>query len=131
MIVLDASVLIAYLDGGDAHHTAALSLLETSVDDEIAASVLTLAEVLVAPSPDDRVAATRSALAEIGLVEIPFPVDAAARLARLRWGTGLRLPDCCVLLAAQGTQAAVASFDERLLQAAHDLGHPVLGREAR
>lgn len=40
------------------------------------------------------------------------------QLARLRADTGLKMPDCCVLLAAEHTAARVASFDEQLIKAA-------------
>lgn len=50
MIVLDASVLIAYLDSEDAHHTRAETLLAKEIDDDFAASSLTVAEVLVMPA---------------------------------------------------------------------------------
>jgi len=63
--------------------------------------------------------------------ELPFPPDTAARLAQLRASTGLRMPDCCVLLAADhavATVATVASFDDRLIKSATDLNLPVLGR---
>ncbi len=37
------------------------------------------------------------------------------RLATLRAGTGLKMPDCCVLLAVQESAAkALVTFDERL-----------------
>ncbi len=49
MIVLDASVLIAFLDSDDTHHAAAEQLLTQAVDDDLAVNSLTLAEVLVAP----------------------------------------------------------------------------------
>lgn len=49
MIVLDASVLIAYLDARDQHHNAAEALLLRSADDEFGANALTIAEVLVGP----------------------------------------------------------------------------------
>ena len=45
MIVLDASVLIAYLDAEDAQHHRAESLLAREIDDQFAANPLTLAEV--------------------------------------------------------------------------------------
>jgi predicted nucleic acid-binding protein len=43
-------------------------------------------------------------------------------LAQLRTDTGLKLPDCCVLLAAQDHDARVASFDTDLLNAADKQG---------
>lgn len=54
MIVLDASVLIAYLDSNDAQHALAEGLLAREIDDDFAASPLTLAEVLVVPVRDGR-----------------------------------------------------------------------------
>jgi len=38
VIVLDASVLIAYLDDGDAHHDRAMMVLEREIDDDFSAS---------------------------------------------------------------------------------------------
>ncbi len=38
MIVLDASVLIGYLDGEDEHHAAAEALLTQAIDDDLAAN---------------------------------------------------------------------------------------------
>ncbi len=43
MIVLDASVLIAYLDRDDNRHTRASTLLAREIDDDFAANSLTLA----------------------------------------------------------------------------------------
>ncbi|WP_367186735.1 PIN domain-containing protein [Sporichthya sp.] len=47
-----------------------------------------------------------------------FPPDTAVRLAQLRAETGLRMPDCCVLLSAEATGATVATFDDRLAASA-------------
>jgi predicted nucleic acid-binding protein len=55
-------------------------------------------------------------LRALGISEVPLPEDASTRLAELRARTGLKLPDCCVLLAAETASAdAVLTFDERLL----------------
>lgn len=125
MIVLDASVLIGFLDSQDKHHAAAESLL-ARVDDELAANPLTLAEVFVAPARENRIAAVLAALEALEIDELPFPRDTALRLAQLRAATGLKMPDCCVLLAAEDTAATVASFDERLLRAAENRNVAVL-----
>lgn len=122
MIVLDASVLIAYLDAEDAQHRSAESLLAREIDDEFGVNPLTLAEVLVGPSRTGRLDAARSALRELEVIEQPFPADTAVRLARLRADTGVRMPDCCVLLAAQDAGARVAAFDDQLIRAAAKLG---------
>lgn len=58
--------------------------------------------------------------AEAALTGLP---DAARRLAALRVDTRLKLPGCCVLLAAQDAGAdTVATFDDRLGAAAEGLG---------
>lgn len=46
MIVLDASVLIAYRDSENEHHNRALALLASEIDDEFVINPLPLAEVL-------------------------------------------------------------------------------------
>jgi hypothetical protein len=78
--------------------------------------------VLVGPSRTGRLDAALSALRALEVEERPFPGDTAVRLARLRADTGLRMPDCCVLLAAQDAVARVAAFDDRLIRAAEGLG---------
>ena len=123
MIVLDASVLIAHLDEGDAHHASAVDRLLDVADHSLAASTLTLAEVLVGPARADRLEQARAALRELDVREIAFARDAAPRLAALRADTALRLPDCCVLLAAQDSGAeAILTFDDRLENQAARLG---------
>ncbi|MGI9118998.1 MAG: type II toxin-antitoxin system VapC family toxin [Acidimicrobiales bacterium] len=127
MIVLDASVLIAYLDGDDNHHAAAEALLTGAIDDDLGANPLTLAEVLIVPIRDGRLEPALTALRQLEVDELPFPSSTAVRLAQLRASTRLNMPDCCVLLAAEDTDAAVASFDERLAYAAESRGLVVLG----
>ncbi|MGE5283032.1 MAG: type II toxin-antitoxin system VapC family toxin [Chloroflexota bacterium] len=121
MIVLDASVLIAHLDGGDRHHAGAQGLLEASGEESLGASTITLAETLVAPARADRLAEAESALQRLGVSELALGEGAPARLAKLRAEVGLKLPDCCVLLAAQEHAGTVASFDSDLLAAARKL----------
>ena len=128
MIVLDASVLIAYLDGEDEHHQAAETLLATAVDDDLGANPLTLAEVLVVPVREGRLGPVQAALRDLEVHELPFPANSAVRLGQLRATTGLKMPDCCVLLAAEGVGGAIASFDERLANTAEGLNLAVVRR---
>ena len=124
MIVVDASVLIAQLDERDAQHAQAVTVLLDAAEQPLAASPLTIAEVLVGPARQDRLDAAVAALGQLELQEIPFGADAAARLAVLRASTNLKLPDCCVLLAAQdGHAEAILTFDDRLGQEAERLGY--------
>jgi len=112
MIVVDASVLIAYLDPNDAHHSAAVELLGDAAPPLVVHPV-TAAEVLVAP--------VRRGIAEsvwADLVAIGVELDRSAidpmQLAELRVSTGCKMPDCCVLAVAAVRHAPVATFDERL-----------------
>lgn len=118
VIVLDASVLIAYLDSEDNQHARAETLLAQEIDDDFAANTVTLAEVLVMPARQQRLDAAREALEDLSVNELTFPAGSAVKLADLRASTNLKMPDCCVLLAAENVQARVASFDDRLRTAA-------------
>jgi len=125
VIVVDASVLIAHLDERDALHERAVEQLLAAADEPLGCSTLTLAELLVGPARRGRLDDAHAALAALEIEEIPLAAGAAGELATLRAETGLKLPDCCVLLAARDTRATgVLSFDERLAKAsARLLGH--------
>lgn len=122
MIVLDASILIAYLDAGDAHHERATALLTREIDDDFAVNLLTLAEVLVTPTRTGRRDQVLSILDDLAVQILPFPEGSAVTLAGLRAETLLKMPACCVLLSALDRQARLASFDDRLLKAAQTRG---------
>lgn len=128
MIVLDASVLIGHLDAADAHHDRAGVLLAAAGAEPFAASPITLAEVLVGPARSGHLDRVVVALSQLGVVGVPLDDQSPLRLAVLRAGTGLRMPDCCVLLAAEQTRGVVATFDGALAAAAGDLGLAVLDR---
>jgi predicted nucleic acid-binding protein len=121
--VLDASALIAFLDPSDALHPDAVSRLLALEAPRLLVSPITHAEILVGPARAGTVAATQAALGLLGVSEVALAQDAAPRLAELGVTTGLKLPDCGVILAAQQSEnAAILSFDERLLAAAGRLG---------
>ena len=122
MIVLDASVLIAHLEASDVHHDRATALLIGAVDESLGISPLTLAEVFVGPAQSGNLDVVQRVIHELKIATIAFCDDAPTRLARMRVSTRLRLPDCCVLLAAETAQAHVATFDDRLAAAAIGLG---------
>jgi predicted nucleic acid-binding protein len=121
VIVLDASVLIAHLDSTDRHHVAARNLLEESGGTPLAASAITVAETLVSPARSGRLKDAEFALRRLGIEELAIDSGDAARLATLRAGTGLKMPDCCVLLVALDQEATLASFDSSLLASAREL----------
>jgi predicted nucleic acid-binding protein len=122
VIVLDASVLIGHLDGRDPHHERARELLTANAGSQLGASSISLAETLVGPARSDKLELARDALGQLAVEELAFAEDAPTRLATLRAETGLKLPDCCVLLAAQDHDEVLASFDRDLARSARGLG---------
>jgi len=124
VIVVDASVLIAHFNAGDRHHSQASAVLLQAVGHPLAASSVTLAEVLVGPARAGKLDLARAALRTLEVEEVPVRTGAAERLAGLRAGTGLKLPDCCVLLAAREVGAnAILTFDHQLSKCAQELGY--------
>jgi len=125
VIVIDASVLIAHLDASDVHHDRAGELLLDLAGEPIGASPLTLAEVLVGPARAGQLDRGTALLHQLDVESVHLDDDAPVRLAALRAGTNLKLPDCCVLLAAEQTHGVVATFDDRLAKAAIEHGFVV------
>ena len=112
MIVVDASVLIAFLDPSDAHHLAAIEILEDA-SPPLFVHPITAAEVLVAAVRNDVAEAVWADLMAIGVELDDTPIDPLL-LARLRVKTRCKMPDCCVLASAATRSTTVATFDERL-----------------
>lgn len=112
MIVLDASVLIAFLAPGDPHHAAARDVLAGHED--FVAHPITLAEALVRAERAGRLDEVSARFTTLGVTEAGRHPGEPARLARLRVATGLKLPDCCVLMTAEVTARVLATFDPRL-----------------
>lgn len=122
MIVLDASVLIAHLNGSDPNHARAQSLLEAHAGEPWGASSVTLAETLVYPARAGCLENAEAALVGLDVQELPLGAGAPGRMAEMRAELGLKMPDCCVLLAAQNNEAAMATFDNDLVSAARKVG---------
>jgi predicted nucleic acid-binding protein len=112
MIVVDASVLIAYLDPNDAHHDAAVEMLGDATPPLVVHPV-TAAEVLVSPVRHGIAESVWADLVAIGVEVDRSPID-PMQLARLHVETGCKMPDCCVLAVAAARAITVATFDERL-----------------
>jgi predicted nucleic acid-binding protein len=124
-IVLDANVLIAYLDGNHPHHGRAVDLIATT-SAALFVNALTLAEVLVgavAAGVEQQVLAAITDDAAIAVVD-GSGHDWALHLAtaRARSVPRLRMPDAVVLASALSVRGDVATFDDRLARAADALG---------
>lgn len=116
MIVVDASVAIAFLFADDSHHDAAVEAIAAVVG-PLSIHPITLAEALAYPTRAGRANEAMAALRAVGIDVVPVDID-ALRLAELRVATGCKQPDCCVLALAQHLNAAVLTFDDRLGRAA-------------
>lgn len=125
-VVLDTSLLIAHLSPHDAHHADATAFLTAHPSTPLAMNVVNVAEVLVGYAKAERLTEGEQMLASLGVTEHPLPDGAATRLAQVRALTGLKMPDCCVVLAAEDAGFAVASFDDRLRRDAQMLGLTVV-----
>lgn len=123
MIILDASFLIAHFKSTDVHHKRAEELLEQLELTPMAASTVTIAEVLTGHAKRGRMDFASAILRDLEIHRIPMDAYMSEPLAQLRADTKLKLPDCCVILAAQQAQAdSVATFDDRLATVARDKG---------
>lgn len=126
--MLDASVVIGHLNREDAQHGRAEKLLAgTDPAEALGASVITLAEAMVGPARVGDLDIARRAIERLGVSEIGWWPGAALLLARLRATTRLKMPDCCVLAAAEHVGGHIATFDEALARAAGEHGISVLG----
>jgi len=128
VIVLDASVVIALLDKSDLHHDRSLQLFDENAPEGFFMHSLTMAEVLVVAARNGSANARFAQLSTAGISVAPQLDDEPVALAELRASTGLRLPDCCVLVAALHSGSAVATFDERLAREAARVGVLVVSR---
>jgi len=117
LVVLDASVVIAFFDQHDAHHAAAVAALEKLIEDELVLPASAYAELLV--FPNRRGGAAAVATAKALLVQLPIRVEPigaaiAERAAALRASTPrLRLPDTLVLATADVLDADVVLTADR------------------
>ena len=128
MITLDAGVLIALFNAKDAHHEAAMKLLDAATrrDDLLYMNPLSQAEVLVMAAQQGSEKIYYEKIVSIGVATLAAPTDTGVWLAQLRARTGLKLPDCAVILTAQQSGSKIATFDHRLAREARALGITVL-----
>ena len=122
MIVLDASVIIAFLNPSDLHHMRAAQVLSEHTAAGLRMHQITLAEVLVDAVRTGRGAQLFDDILSLGVVTHEPGASEPLILAELRATTGLRMPDCCVLAVAQQATLPIATFDDRLARAAQGLG---------
>jgi predicted nucleic acid-binding protein len=125
VIILDANVLIGFLDATDPHHDGSLDLLERHFVDGFGSNVLTVAEALVHPTRVERQDAAMASLVRIGVQVIGLDTSEAALLAGVRNAYRLRMPDAVALHTAIQTGSELATFDASLASAAGRAGVPL------
>ncbi len=117
MIVLDAGVLIGYLDRDDSHHARSVTVMNESAGEELHLPASACAEVMVGAHRAGIADEVRERIDELELLIDPIDravADAAARLrARHR---SLRLPDALLLAAADQVDGMVITTDRALLR---------------
>jgi predicted nucleic acid-binding protein len=114
VVVLDASVVIAFLDGEDAHHGAAVEALGLARGQELIIPCSAYAEILVDPwrRGPESVAVVKRFLEEAGIRIEPLSAVIAERAARLRARhRALRLPDALVLATADTLGGSALTCD--------------------
>jgi predicted nucleic acid-binding protein len=112
--VLDASVVIAFLDANDAHHSAAIDAIGNAGRQALVLPASAYAETLVDPwrAGSEAITLVKRFLAELGVRIEPLTAEIAERAARLRsMHRGLRLPDALVLATADVLDATVLTAD--------------------
>jgi predicted nucleic acid-binding protein len=111
LTVLDAGVVIGFLDAADRHHKAALQALTSATQggDFPSLPASALAECLVGPARrgDEAVDAVRAFIARVPIAVVPLESEVAVAAARLRarLGKRLRLPDALVVATAAVLEA--------------------------
>jgi predicted nucleic acid-binding protein len=116
LVVLDASVIIGFLDPEDALHDASVAALTERQHDDLVAPASVYAEILVAPyrAGSQAVAEVESFVSDVGIRIEPITAPTARIAARLRSERrSLRLPDAFVLAIGEGIEAdAILTADE-------------------
>jgi len=110
LTVLDAGVIIGFLDANDGHHAAAHAALSDarSRNDRLAIPASAFAEILVGPSRKGAaaVAAVRDLVDRVPIEVEPLDADVAIAAAALRARhRSLKLPDALVIATASHLDA--------------------------
>jgi predicted nucleic acid-binding protein len=108
-VVIDASVVIAFVDAGDRHHARAVSALAASHVDELVLPASAYAEILGDPyrHGPESVATAERLVSDIPFRVAPITREIARAAAQLRaQRQSLRLPDAFVLATGNVLDAA-------------------------
>lgn len=116
LVIVDASVLIGFLDSTDRHHRRAVAALTASRNASLFVPASAYAEILVGPARrgEETMASVDEAMAALAIHVEPVTREIARRAAALRAGhASLRLPDALVLATADVLAAAAVLTADR------------------
>lgn len=122
-VALDADVVIAFLDAGDAQHERAVDLLRPrlAAGDEILIGASVYAEVMVRPLARGTGGRVDEFIDAIGATVLAIDRELARRAAGLRVRhRSLRLPDALSLATALMAGADLVTLDQRLRRVARN-----------
>jgi predicted nucleic acid-binding protein len=120
-VVLDADIVIAFLDPGDDQHAAAIAELRPrlAAGDELLVAATVHAETMVRPLQQGTDATLDQFLDAAGISIVPIDRSIARRAAILRGEHhSLRLPDAMSLAAAIVTDSNLLTLDKKLRRVA-------------
>lgn len=120
-VVIDANVVIGFLDPNDFHHRQAVEQVSDAIErgDELVIPASAYAETLVRPSREGLEGDYDRFMDSAGVTVVPLDRGLARAAARLRAKhRSLALGDALVLATARGTGARLLTFDDRLRRAA-------------
>lgn len=129
LTIIDAGILIGFLDESDAHHLGAKKELANARlrGGQIAVPASALAEVLVSPARngESAVGAIREFIERLPLAVVELDTEIAVVAARLRarHGLKLKLPDSLVVATAIQREASVLVTTDRGWPTQHKLGY--------
>ena len=123
-LMVDTSVVLAYLTGTEASSPAATQLFDAFLAtgrNAIALSMVTVEEILVRPFRRGTAAVATAEgflrhFAGIRLVEVSYPI--AREAARIRAASGLRTPDALIVASALVAEADLLVTNDRRWQPA-------------
>jgi predicted nucleic acid-binding protein len=127
LTVLDAGVVIAVLDGSDAHHAPAVHAVTSTATrgDHLVVPASAYAEILVGPfkAGEQAVATVDAFLGRLGVEIAHADAEVARRAAHLRARhRSLRLPDALVIATADRHRADLLMTTDEGWPAARSLG---------
>jgi predicted nucleic acid-binding protein len=114
--IVDASVMLAWLDPNEPHHEPATEgLRQATARGEVGLPLIALSECLVRPYKQSVTAARRveRKLTSVASVTLPT-IEVARQTAQLRAARSLKTPDALVIATAMVLKAAaILTLDER------------------